>query len=879
MHRRSVFAILLGLLVLQVSLSSAIAYPSDVNALADEEPPSWPEGSTAYDNMVQMANFGYRKIDTQANFDARNWIAEELDDMGYFVERQAFQTQECNNCENLVVTINGTLEDEWIVVGAHHDAICYSPPPLIGQTYTGCTSSGAYDDGTGSGSLLELARTFSEWNQTPTHTWKLAWWDYEEWQGSSSSEGGGMGSLHFVTEQIPEDVDVTYINLDMFGLNWPVPTPLASQLSGCDEDYWTLYMFTSPVSDWSYYENNGLEVTDDMRSNAEDFQGQLKQINSDLSHPEEWVRVIDDTKGNSDHFNFIMHNHTATWLRGQHQYIFEEGDSCEQTPKHSQSDSVTVINTMAGGRNNLESGLQTGLDVIATLAWQDWSNGDSEMTDDDESASTMSVGTGSISGILFTPWFLGMFVVVGFISIRRDRYQLGMILEEDSELSGTESSDSDGKTLVDNYRARVLTLCALYVAQGIPWGFITVTFVTFLAVEGVAAKELAFLLTLGTLPWSVKFLWGPVIDRVQYRQLGRRRPWILIAQAGMVLVLSSMLFIPNPASNVQLVATMFLVYNIFTSLQDVSTDALAVDILKPHEMEKVNSYMFTSKTVGGMIGGAGLGTIIGTVGITGAILIQIPILLVIMLVPLLMRERPGEKLFPWDEDVAEETVAPNGMEIVEEERTFKEILSNVKTAFSLRSTQIGILLSLVISLSFFLVPLLPLLFLSELGWKQEEFNATKGGIILVVTMLGYIVGGQLGRKFGGKSVMIYSALGAALTTACWGMSESYWDSSLFMMSIWSIHTLLWAMVSINVYSLMMRITWGEVGGTQFTAYMAMMNLSAIIGYQLTDPLASRFDYPTLFLISAALETIVILGAIFIDPSETRRVLGEEASAA
>ena len=139
-------------------------------------------------------------------------------------------------------------------------------------------------------------------------------------------------------------------------------------------------MFTSPVSDWSYYENNGLEVTDEMRSNAEWFQNHLKQINSDLSHPDEWVRVIDDTKGNSDHFNFIMNNHTATWLRGQHQYIFEEGDSCEQTPKHSQSDNVAVINTLAGGRNNLESGLQTGLDVVATLAWLDWNSNESDMT-------------------------------------------------------------------------------------------------------------------------------------------------------------------------------------------------------------------------------------------------------------------------------------------------------------------------------------------------------------------------------------------------------------------------------------------------------------------------------------------------------------------
>ena len=54
----------------------------------------------------------------------------------------------------------------------------------------------------------------------------------------------------------------------------------------------------------------------------------------------------------------------------------------------------------------------------------------------------------------------------------------------------------------------------------------------------------------------------------------------------------------------------------------------------------------------------------------------------------------------------------------------------------------------------------------------------------------------------------------------------------------------------------------------------MMNLSAIIGYQLTAPLAARFDYSTLFYIAALLETVVILGAMFIDPEETRREMAK-----
>ena len=510
-----------------------------------------------------------------------------------------------------------------------------------------------------------------------------------------------------------------------------------------------------------------------------------------------------------------------------------------------------------------------GTIIVNPLPVNDTESPEPPPSNNDEDDENVSMMDGLISFIWFTPWFIGMFILVGYLTTRKEHYHLGVILEEEANIEATPSSSEEGNTLVESYRARVLTLCALYVAQGIPWGFITVTFVTYLAVEGVSAGQLAFLLTLGTLPWSVKFLWGPIIDRYQFPEMGKRRPWILIAQSGMIVVLSSMLLIPNMSSNVNLVGIMFLVYNIFTALQDVSTDALAVDVLKPHEFEKVNSYMFTSKAVGGIIGGAGLGTIIGFVGIKGAIVLQIPILVVIMLVPLFMTERPGEKLYPWSESVGESET-----ENAIEKNNFKEIFENIKIAFSFRSAQLGILLSLIISLSYFLIPVLPLLFVRELGWTEEQFNATKGGIILIVTMLGYMVGGQLGKQFGGKAIIIYSAFTTALITAFWGMNENLWSNGFFMMVIWSLQTFVWAMVSINIYSLMMRITWTEVGGTQFTGYMAMMNLSAIIGYQLTAPLVAMFDYSTLFYIAALLETVIILGAMFIDPEETRREMAK-----
>ena len=74
-----------------------------------------------------------------------------------------------------------------------------------------------------------------------------------------------------------------------------------------------------------------------------------------------------------------------------------------------------------------------------------------------------------------------------------------------------------------------------------------------------------------------------------------------------------------------------------------------------------------------------------------------------MLVPLFMTERPMRNC-SWSES-SKEKVEQQTIE----QKNFKEIFDNIKIAFSFRSAQLGVLLSLIISLSYFLIPILPLL--------------------------------------------------------------------------------------------------------------------------------------------------------------------------
>ena len=112
------------------------------------------------------------------------------------------------------------------------------------------------------------------------------------------------------------------------------------------------------------------------------------------------------------------------------------------------------------------------------------------LNENGDETSSLTVGDGSIPLFLFAGWVFPVVGVIAFVSINhRERFQLDLTFSEpDTEVVEGEST-SDGETLVDSYRARVITLSALYVAQGVPWGFITVTMVTFLAAEGADARH------------------------------------------------------------------------------------------------------------------------------------------------------------------------------------------------------------------------------------------------------------------------------------------------------------------------------------------------------------------------------------------------------
>ena len=63
----------------------------------------------------------------------------------------------------------------------------------------------------------------------------------------------------------------------------------------------------------------------------------------------------------------------------------------------------------------------------------------------------------------------------------------------------------------------------------------------------------------------------------------------------------------------------FLIHNVFATLQDVSSDALAVDLIPEEDLARANGFMFASKGFGFMFSAIVLGGILSRIGLPGRV--------------------------------------------------------------------------------------------------------------------------------------------------------------------------------------------------------------------------------------------------------------------
>tara|TARA_Y100000590_G_scaffold84113_1_gene93826 strand:- start:51 stop:1826 length:1776 start_codon:yes stop_codon:yes gene_type:complete len=580
------------------------------------------------------------------------------------------------------------------------------------------------------------------------------------------------------------------------------------------------------------------------------------------------------------------------------------------------------------------------------------------LLDDFGSALLLKEGGINLSGIIFAPFIIVAMLMTAYIFRQPRRSESNVEVEESGSDDIVWDDDilPDQLSLTTDWNFRAISLCALYTAQGIPSGFISYTLIAYLVEQGYSAADVGNMLFWVYLPWVFKFLWGPFVDTYHYLPMGRRRPWILGSQSGMVITVVIIALVPGVESKIALLTFLLFLHNCFASLQDVAVDGLAVDILSPEEFGKINGFMFGAKRLGSMVGGAGIGYLIGkysSLGIAGGLFLTVPMLLLIMCLPAFIRERPGEKLFPWTSGKAVIKVSDPEVEMAEAKKTvrktqpevdyddeelFKAIgvdillllflyfflrltvgdvnawyppfislivaivwyvkfygtkpreewdsigmqffnlapeQSDIVKALSLRAPLVGILLAVLTYFWEFLIPVLNVLYIQQLGWTDTEYVLVTGGSAVISAILGTLIGGIIADRYGARRIASLFAILTGLSIFTIALAEPLWENRTVMTWMLVIYPFFGAAMGISLISLFMNVTWPRVGATQFTLYMAMLNFGALFGLKMAGYFEENFTYTTTIMIGGTCQLFIAFVLPFIDPGQTRRELGNE----
>ncbi len=150
-------------------------------------------------------------------------------------------------------------------------------------------------------------------------------------------------------------------------------------------------------------------------------------------------------------------------------------------------------------------------------------------------------------------------------------------------------------------------IAVLYLAQGFPYGLINTTMPVAFSKAGVNLSKIG-LLSLAGLPWTFKFLWAPLVDR-----LGGRRRWVagcLVAMAALAAAFSFE-FIGAATATIWaiIIGIAFL-----SATQDIAIDAYSIELLTARELGAGNGIRVTAYRIALIATG---GILVGIAGILG----------------------------------------------------------------------------------------------------------------------------------------------------------------------------------------------------------------------------------------------------------------------
>ncbi|MGB4270627.1 MAG: MFS transporter [Spirochaetota bacterium] len=394
-----------------------------------------------------------------------------------------------------------------------------------------------------------------------------------------------------------------------------------------------------------------------------------------------------------------------------------------------------------------------------------------------------------------------------------------------------------------NYRLYgFILLFLLYLTQGIRFGFQVTALPVLFRQSGVSLTMIGFS-SLLALPWMLKIVWAPLVDRFWIAAFGRRKSWLMPLQIMIFMSAFSATHI-DITSNPLLFAASIFIMNFCASIQDIAVDGLAIDILKETDLGYGNAIQVVGYKIGMLISGGFLVYLSSYLGWENVFYI----ICGIIAIPVLM-------LIPYKENVITKTKV--------QYITINDIFVHIKQAVKQHGMVIVFFLIATYKTGETFIDGMFKPFLVDLGFSASQIGLWQGMYGMAASIAGSITGGMLASHYGIFNGLWFSLL-VRLIPLCgeWYCTLNVPSHELIIMVTIAEH-FFGGMLTTAMFAFMMYTVDKIIGATHYTILATIEVLGKSPGMWFSGLLADNFGYSYLFAIGVFLSIIPLVFVILV----------------
>jgi PAT family beta-lactamase induction signal transducer AmpG len=387
--------------------------------------------------------------------------------------------------------------------------------------------------------------------------------------------------------------------------------------------------------------------------------------------------------------------------------------------------------------------------------------------------------------------------------------------------------------VLEVFRSRKMAaILLLGFSSGFPLYLTSRTLQAWMTVDGVNLTSIGFL-SLVSLPYSLKFLWSPLIDRFSLPMLGRRKGWIFVTQVGLAITIAAMA-LARPSNALQPVAVIAVAIAFLSATQDIVIDAYTTDISETSE-------------VGAASGTKVLGYRIAMIATGGGALVmadylswpQVYLVLgLLMLVLAVFSTRTTEPAL-----------------LTHPPLSIRDATRMPLVDFFQRAGKASgaLILAFIVlyRLSDSMINNMTTPFLIQTGFSQTDIGVVQGGIGLAATILGVLAGGAVMSRIGvNRSLWVFGVLQAASNLSYLLLSYVGRDYRVMVGTI-IIENVCYGLATAALVGFIMSLCNPRFSATQYALLSSLIAVGRDVVAAPSGSVAEALGWPAFFVISVA----------------------------